>query len=563
MALKIIGIGIVACFFLIIGVFAYFRKDVVGFDNISGGNLGGSISFYDRTGKVLLWQDYGSVKRVPVSYNQISPYIKEATVAIEDKNFYHESGIDVLSIFRSGIHDLIHPGQGLQGASTITEQVVKLNKGWKDPLTISEKIKEIIMAVEVSRQYSKAQILNAYLNLAPYGSLDYGVQAAAEDYFNTSAANLTLAQSAMLAAIPQAPGVYSPYSSPQFNPYATVNYFDSTALTARAHYILDLMVQQHMITSKQAAAAKAVNVLSEIHQMKPKYSNIQYPYFLEAAKQQLIDKYGQKLVNRGAWKVITTLSVPLQNLAQTEIANNTYNALHTGGADEQALVAEQVSTGQVVAYVGGENFNNPIDGQVNYAAININPGSTIKPYVYSTFINNPKNNAGAGSVVYDVQQPLPGYPCTIKKIPSQGGNCLEDYDYRYPGAETLRYALAGSRNVPAVKVGLMAGISNIQNMASKMMGYPDAYHCYKVGTNVLTDGPAQQTTCYGSAAIGDGFLHLDQTVNGFVTLARLGKEVPQTYILSVTDSSGHTIYQWKPSQGNQVLNPDTAYIMDC
>ncbi len=560
MGLKIIGIVIVVCFFLVIGIFAYFRKDILAFKSISGGNLGGSISFYDRTGKVLLWQDYNSVKRVAVPYNQISPYVKEATVAIEDKNFYHESGVDLLSILRSGVHDLLHPGH-LEGASTITEQVVKMNKGWKDPLTIPEKIEEIGLSIELAREYSKAQILNAYLNLAPYGNIDYGVQAASEDYFHENASQLTLAQSAMLASIPQAPTAYSPFSSPVYNPAVTVNYFDEAGLTARAHYVLLLMKQQHMITQAQYNAAIKVNVLNQVKQLQPKYTNIKYPYFLEAVKQQLLRTYGQKLVDKGSWKVVTTLSVPLQNLAQNVVSSNARNAL-ASGADEEALVAEQTQTGQVVAYVGGENFNNPIDGKINYANININPGSTIKPYVYSTFINNPKNNAGAGSVIYDVQQPLPGYPCTNHNLPQNGGNCLEDYDFRYPGAETLRYALAGSRNVPAVKIGLMEGLPNLEKMASKMMGYPDAYRCYKASTNPFTDGPAQQTQCYGAAAIGNGYLHLDQTVNGLATIGRMGKEVPQTYVLSITDASGHSIYQWKQPKGTQVLNQDTAYIMN-
>ncbi len=561
MGLKVIGIVIVLCFFLIIGIFAYFKKDILSFTSISGNNLGGSISFYDRTGKVLLWQDYGSVKRIPVSSNQISPYMKEATVAIEDKNFYHEQGVDFGSILRSGIHDIIHHGQGLEGASTITEQVVKLNKGWTDPLSIKEKIEEIGLSIALSRDYSKSQILTAYLNIAPYGNIDYGVQAAAEDYFHVSAANLTLAQSAMLASIPQAPTAYSPYSSPSYNPAVTANYFDEPALTARAHYVIQQMVLQHMISQAQANAALKVNVLSEVHPIQSKYSNIKYPYFDLVAEQQLVKTYGQKLVSHGAWKIDTTLSVPLQNLAQQEIASNANNALYVGGADEEALVAEQVQTGQVVALVGGENFNNPIDGQINYAAISINPGSTIKPYVYSTFINN-SNDAGAGSVIYDVQQPLPGYPCTNKNLPQYGGNCLEDYDYRYPGPETLRYALAGSRNVPAVKVGLMAGIQNVQNEVSKMTGYPDAYRCYATNSNPLTDGPNQQVPCYGSAAIGNGYLYLDQTVNGLATLGRLGQEIPQTYILSITDSTGNVIYQWKQPKPIQALKTDTAYIMD-
>ncbi len=560
MSLKIIGIFIVLSFFLVVGMFAYFKKDILAFNSISGSNLGGSISYYDRTGSVLLWQDYKSVKRIPVSFNNISPYMRDATVAIEDKHFYHEGGFDFMAILRSAAHDILKSGNGLQGASTITEQVVKLNKGWQDPLSIQEKIEEIGLSVVLSRDYSKQQILNAYLNIAPYGNIDYGVQAAAEDYFHTSAANLSLAQSAMLASIPQAPTAYSPYSSPVYNPAVSSNYFDVNGLTIRAHYVLDLMAQQGYITQAQANAAKQVDVLAQVQSIQSEYSNIKYPYFDLAAKQQLLNTYGQQLINHGTWKVDTTLSVPLQDLADTVTAQNAPNALRMG-ADEEALVAEQVKTGQVVALVGGENFNNPIDGQINYAQININPGSTIKPYVYSTFINN-SHDVGAGSVLYDVQQPLPGYPCTNKNLPSNGGNCLEDYDFRYPGATTVRYALAGSRNVPAVKAGLMAGLPNVQSTASAMMGYPDAYRCYQPNTNVFTDGPAQEVPCYGSAAIGDGFLHLDQTVNGLATLGRLGQEVPQTYILKITDSNGNTIYQWKQPKPVQAIKTDTAYILD-
>ena len=560
MSLKIIGIFIVLCFLLIVGMFAYFKKDILAFNSIDGANLGGSISYYDRTGNVLLWQDYNSIKRIPVSLNNISPYMQEATVAIEDKHFYHEGGFDFMAILRSGVHDILHSGGGLQGASTITEQVVKLNKGWQDPLSIQEKIEEIGLSVVLSRDYSKHQILNAYLNIAPYGNIDYGVQAAAEDYFHTTAANLTLAQAAMLASIPQAPTAYSPYSSPVYNPAVTTNYFDSNGLSIRAHYVLDLMAQQGYITQAQANAAKQVNVLAQVQSIQSEYSNIKYPYFDLAAKQQLINTYGTKLISKGTWKVDTTLSVPLQDLADKVTADAAPIAARYG-ADEEALVAEQVQTGQVVALVGGENFNSPVDGQINYAQININPGSTIKPYVYSTLINN-STNVGAGSVLYDVQEPLPGYPCTNHALPSNGGNCLEDYDFRYPGATSIRYALAGSRNVPAVKAGLIAGLPKIQATASAMMGYPDAYRCYQPNTNVFSDGKAQEVPCYGSAAIGDGFLHLDQTVNGLATLARLGKEIPQTYILSITDASGHSIYQWTQPKPVQAIKTDTAYIID-
>jgi membrane peptidoglycan carboxypeptidase len=540
----------------------YFVKQDLNSLNIFAPNLSGSVTYYDRTGKIILWQNYNSVKRIPVASNKISNYVKEATIAIEDHNFYHESGFNIEAIIRAAVHDIIHHGQNLQGASTITEQVVKLNKGWTDPLTITEKLEELALSVEMSHVYSKNQILTAYLNIAPYGNINYGVQAAAKDYFNENASQLTLAQSAMLAAIPQAPTYYSPFSSPKYNPTETTNYFSASALLGRQQYVLDQMAKLHMISNVQAKAAKKVNILAQVHQLKSKYHNINAPYFVLAANQQILTQFGSKMLKHGAWKVDTTLNMPLQKLANNLVQKNIPN-IKVYGADEEALVAEQIKTGQVVALVGGTNFNNTKYGQNNYAQTNISPGNTILPYVYSAFINDPKNNAGAGSVLYDIQQPLPGYSCTNKALPLNGGNCLWNKDYRYPGAETIRYALAGSRNVPAVKAGLMSGITNIEKTANAMMGHPNAYKCFKPGTNIQTAGLKQQTPCHSSAAIGqDGYLHLDQTVNGMATLGRLGQEIPQTYILNIRNAADQTIYQWKQPKPKQIIQPDTAYIID-
>jgi penicillin-binding protein 1A len=558
MGLKLMGVGIVVIFVVLVGLFAYFRKDLPDLTNISGGNLGGSISYYDRTGTILLFQDYDAVKRVAVQSDQISQYMKDATVAAEDKNFYHEGAISVSGILRAGLHDVTGGGGGgLQGASTITEQVVKLNENWIGNRTISTKIKEIILAVDLEREYSKNDILTGYLNVAPYGGIDYGVQAAAQDYFGENASQLDLAQSAMLAAIPQSPSYYSPYSSPQFNSAASTDEFGEGALIGRQEYILDQMVKQHFITEAQATAAKAENVMSEIHPLANKYANIQAPYFVLAAKQQLENEYTAATVERGGWKVITTLNMNLENVAEGDVAANLPNVERNKG-DEEAIVAESVPTGQILAEVGGVNFNNPDYGQINYAQTDIPPGSSFKPYDYSSFIND-ETDAGAGSVLYDVQQPLPGYPCTDKSLPPPNGtgNCLEDYDFRYPGAETLRYALAGSRNVPAVKTMLTVGVNRVIQTADEMMDVPNAYQCY---SDVALTQPTQ---CYGSAAIGDGaYLHLDEHVNGLATDARLGAAIPETYILKIVDSNNKTIYQWTQPKPTQVVRPDAAYIVD-
>ncbi|HEX5743917.1 MAG TPA: transglycosylase domain-containing protein, partial [Candidatus Saccharimonadales bacterium] len=425
MALKIIGISIVVGFFMTIGLFAYFRKDLPKIKDLSGDSLGGNITYYDRSGKVVLFNDYNSIKRIPVEDKEISPYVKQATVAIEDKDFFNHGAFDVRGILRAAWHDVTGTGStgSVQGGSTITQQLVKLNEGWTDNRTVTRKVKELILAVELEREYSKKDILAGYLNVAPYGGQEYGVEAAARDYFHTSARKLTLAQSAMLAAIPQSPSYYSPYAGVKYNPEATANTFNPEALIGRQHYILKLMVEQGYITEKQAEAAKEVDILATIKRQSPKYKDIKAPYFVLAAKQELEQTYGATTVQRGGWKVVTTLDMALQKKAEQLVQQNLPNA-SSHGADEAAMVGEDVKTGQIVSLVGGTDFFNKDHGQNNYAAgILIPPGSSFKPYDYTALINN-NNNVGAGSVLYDIEQPLPGYPCTNKNLPKNGGNCL-------------------------------------------------------------------------------------------------------------------------------------------
>lgn len=574
MALKIAGICIIVGFLMTLGLFAYFRKDLPQIKNISGGNLGGSITYYDRTGKTVLWQDYDGVKRLPVEGDQISKYIKQATIAIEDKDFYNEGAFNVRGITRAALNDVFGGGGAVQGGSTITQQLVKLNQDWTNDRTITRKVKELILAVELEREYSKDDILTGYLNIAPYGGVDYGVQSAAKDYFRVDAKDLSLAQATMLAAIPQAPSYYSPYASSEFNPAVTDSTFDRGALIGRQHYILDQMVEQGYITKAQAEEAKKVDVLAQVKPQTPKYKDIKAPYFVLSAKQELIQTYGAQIVARGGWKVITTLDMNLQKKAEDLVASNLSNVSRYG-ADEEAMVAEDVQTGQIVSLVGGTDFFNDDHGQDNFGSgILLPPGSSFKPYDYATFINN-NNNVGAGSVLYDTAGPLPGYPCTNKSLPKNGGNCLQDYDFLFPGPVTLRYALGGSRNVPAVKAMLQAvpndksdgkvkSINKVISTASAMMANKhdqskkqNSYNCY--ADEALT----KTTQCYQASAIGDGaFLYLDDHVNGLSTLARMGKAIPRTYIMKIADSGNKTIYEYKKPESKQVLKADAAYIVN-
>ncbi|MEX1995706.1 MAG: transglycosylase domain-containing protein [Candidatus Saccharimonadales bacterium] len=556
MTLKIAGISIFILFVLILGIFAFFRKDLPNLRDISGDNLGGSISYYDRTGKDLLWQDYDAVKRVPVEGEEISQYIKDATVAIEDRDFYEHKGFDIRGIMRATLHDITNRGS-TQGGSTITQQLVKLTQEFGKKRTIILKMKELILAVELERTYTKDEILTGYLNAAPYGDVDYGIKAAAADYFHVLPKDLTLAQSAMLAAIPKAPSYYSPYVE---------EWFDAEALIGRQHYVLDVMVDMKTITKAQAEEAKKVDILAQVQPQQSKYAGIESPYFVLAAKNQLtreVESAGSAKV--GGWKVITTLDTKLQKLADDQVQKGLGQVRRQGG-DVAAFAAQDVKTGQMVALVGGGDFDNKDYGKINYAQWPVSPGSSFKPYDYLTLIEN-STNAGAGSVLYDVRGPLPGYPCTNKARPKSGGNCLHDYDFRFPGALTLRYALGASRNIPAVKAMLTSTVEKTIKTAEEM-GLRSGYKCYKAGTDVANATAADEDPCYASSALGDGsYLRLDEHVNGFATIARLGTYLEQTYILDVKNAAGKSLsgFTWrqpeKEPEKKQVIRPESAYIV--
>ena len=581
MALKVIGVSFVLGFILVIGLFAYFRKDLPKIKDIAGTSFGGSVSYYDRTGGTLLFQDYNNYKRTPVVSGEISPYLKQATIAVEDKAFYKEGAFNVRGLVRAALHDA--SGGSTQGGSTITQQLVKLNAGWTNDRTVTRKVKELILAEELQREYTKDDILTGYLNLAPYGGVDYGAETAAQDYFHVTAKKLTLEQATMLAAIPKAPNTYSPYSSPKFNPGATSNYFDAPALIARQHYILDVMVKQGNITKAQAEASKKFDILATVQQQpNSRYNNIIAPYFVLTAKEELRDRLGSAVIKRGGYKVITTLDLNLQTKAEQLVAENLHNVVAHKG-DEEAMVGEDVQTGQMVMLVGGVDFNAPGYGQNNYASgIKIPPGSSFKPYDYTTFIEN-NNNVGAGSVLYDAKTPgLPGYEGTCPLTPSQINSCppgthenAYDYDLIFPGPITLRYALGGSRNVPAFKAMLSSlpndtskdhvnSINKVISTASAMMANSydqshnkSSYNCYADEKQSVT----QQ--CYAAAAIGDGaYLKLDDHVNGLSTLARLGNAIPRTFLMSVTDAANHKVIEYKQPAPKQVIKADTAFIVN-
>lgn len=549
MALKITGIGVIAGFLLLVGVFAYFRKDLPNLKDISGKEIGGSVLYYDRTGQTLLWEDVNGVKRIPVKEDNINQHVKDATIAIEDKDFFKHGGFDVRGIFRAAWNNAFGGG-GTQGGSTLTQQLVKITNDWTKDRTLKRKVKELILAIELERSYSKKEILTGYLNAAPYGGVEYGVEAASRNYFQKSAKDLTLDEAAMLAAIPKSPTYFSPYSA---------DYFDKEAFEGRQDYILDQMEDQGMITEEQRDEAKKTDTLAKIKPRPARYEGIKAPYFVLLAKQQLERERGDQTVKLGGLKVTTTLDLTAQNTAE-EAVNKGMPTVRRNGFDSAAFVAQDVKTGQVVAVVGGSDFTNKDYGQNNYAHWRLPPGSSFKPYDYLALIEH-TNDFGAGSVLYDTQGPVGNYTCTNKARPP-AGNCLFDYDFRYPGPLTLRYALGGSRNVPAVKAMLIAGVDKTIETADKL-GLTSGYKCYRADVEDVNEaGKEDEAQCYESSAIGDGaYLYLDEHVNAYATISRNGNKLPQTYLMKVEDTGNRILYEWKASKGEQVVRDESAYIV--
>jgi membrane peptidoglycan carboxypeptidase len=555
MFVKLSGIAIVLGFFFLIGIFAFFRKDLPDLRDISGDTIGGSIRYFDRTGEILLWEDYDAVKRVPVEAENISDNLREATIALEDRDFYDHNGFNVRGISRAAYNNAF--GGDTQGGSTITQQLVKLTTpGFATEKTVTRKIKELIIAVELERSYSKDEILTGYLNAAPYGTIEYGAEVAARTYFNKSAKELSIDEAAFIASIPKSPPTYTPHSPA----------FDKEKLEDRQDYTINTMLELGMITQEEHDVAIAADTLATVVPLKPsKFTGIVAPHFVLAAKNQLILEQGNSY-DRGGWKVITTLDMNLQKIAEEEVASALPQIERQRG-DTAAFVAQDVTNGQVVALVGGGDFgNDERGGQINFAQEPLPPGSSFKPYDYLALIEN-TDNSGAGSVLYDTQGPIEGWPCTNKQRPDSGGNCLWDYDFRYPGPITLRYSLGGSRNVPAVKAMLIAGVDKTIETANSLGLYDDrydtgGYKCYAQGTNLLYATPEDEQQCYGSSAIGDGaFLHLDKHVNAYATISRNGNKLPQTYILKVEDSESRTLIEWEQTNGEQVVREDSAYII--
>jgi penicillin-binding protein 1A len=526
-ALKIVGISMAIIMVMMLAIFAYFRKDLPrNITDLKTCSQGASTLYYDRTGETLLWASSGDVECYPVKLENINVHLQKAVIAIEDKDFYNHGGFSAEGVSRAFLNNL--QGKSTQGGSTITQQFVK-NSLLSQDQTYVRKIKELILAIELERSYTKDEILNAYLNEISFGSTYAGAEAASRGYFDKSSKDLTLDEAATLAAVLPAPSYYSPTG-------------DNTAeLIERRNYVLQLMKDQGYITEEEAEAAKQQDTIAKVVPKKSQYNNILAPYFVLEAQKRLEEKFGATNIRKYGYKVITTVDMRLQGYAE-EAVRNGISLIERNRGDNAALVAVDAQTGQVLSMVGGRDFNYPQFGEINYATTPRSPGSTFKPYDYATLMST-NQNWGAGSIFYDLKTDF-GY-----------GYAPDDYDKLQPGALTMRQALGGSRNIPAVKAMYLSGITTVHETAKKMGLKSGVTGCYTPGVE-----DCQEIL---STALGDGGqVRLDEHVNAYATFARMGTYKPISYWLRVEDNRGKVLDEWTDTNGEKVLDEQVAYSLN-
>ena len=534
--LKIFVAFILIVIIAIGGLFLYFKKDLSEIDPEELANrVQDTVNTYlDRNGEVL-WEDKGSGDyRLVVDGGDISTYMRQATVAAEDRNFYNHIGVDFSALVRAAYMTLT--GKQVQGGSTLTQQLIKQvyfsDEAQDRGLTgLPRKIKEAILAIEVEKMYDKEQIITLYLNESPYGGRRNGVESAAQTYFGKSAKDLDLAESALLAAIPNNPG--------RFNPYNTTYHKD---LLARQKYILDAMKDMGYITEEQAKEAKAVDIIAKVKPEADQYAGMKAPWFVLEVKSQLEAKYGIKTMREGGFTIKTTLDYRAQKIAEEAVATGA-KSFRVNGSDNATLVSVDVETAQVIAMVGSADWKKAGYGQVNAATSLLEPASSIKPILdYAPlFMQRDGINYAPGTILKDEN---------IDKIYCAGnrGKCsLRNASRKFYGNITIRQSLAASLNIAAVKALYINGIDNSLDIAHKL---GDASYC------------ANGEFAGLSAAIGGGCgVRPVEHANAYASLARGGVYKDLAYVLEVKNATGDVIESWTDSEGTRVVDEQVAYMV--
>lgn len=505
-------IGFSVCFFLIFTYDLYsFISSLPDPRDIGRANYSTSTHIYDRRGR-LLYEVYHDENRSPIKITELPQYVIDATIAIEDKDFYKHSGISPVSGVMRAIRDSLLNNQ-LQGGSTITQQLVKLSL-LSSERTVTRKLKEAVLAIQVERIYDKNKILEFYLNQVPYGGSIYGIEEAAESYFGKKPKQLTLSEIAMIAGLPQSPTGYSPYVNPGLN-------------RRRRDDVLRAMLEQGYIDKKIFDKS-----IKEKLTVRPAKELIRSPHFVFYAKKELEEQFGVTQVATGGLSVITSLDLDLQLYAE-KILKDEIDKLKHLNVTNGAVLITRPKTGEILSMVGSVDYFATPSGAFNVVTAARQPGSSIKPIMYSLALSK---GYTAASIIDDIPTsfPIKGGP-TYKPV---------NYDGRFHGKVSLRYALANSYNIPAVKVLSGIGVNNLVDY----------------GRNLGIDS-WKDPQRYGLAlTLGGGEVTMIEMATAMGVMANSGSKVDLTSLLEVRDSVGMN-RPLPPKYNKQVMDPAVSYII--
>jgi penicillin-binding protein 1C len=500
---------------LIMGVYLFWGIPLP--TRLSSATIPVSTKILDRNGK-LIYEIYTDKKRTPVKLSEVPKYVRDATISIEDKDFYKHQGFSFTGIARAIFNTIFK--HELQGGSTITQQLVK-NSLLTDERTVRRKAQEIVLTMIVEGIYTKDQILEMYLNTIPYGGTAYGVEAASETYFGKPVKDLDLAESALLAGLPQRPSTYSPFGA-----------HPELAKSRQEEVFKQMVANKYISQADSDNADKEPLVYAPINPP-------QAPHFALWIKEQLADKYGDKMVEQGGLRVYTTLDLDIQNLAQQAVATEV-GKLRKQKVGNGAVIVTRPSTGEILAMVGSKNyFATDEDGKVNVTLASRQPGSSIKPVNYALAIKDKKITPA--TALADVP--------TCFNVVGQPSYCPVNYDGTFHGLIEARFALGNSYNIPAVKVLALNGVENFVNFAKQM------------GLTTVTN-PKD----YGlSATLGGLSVRPYDMAVAFGVFANQGIEQPLIAITKVMDWKGNTLEQYDITKntltGTRVLDPAVTFLI--
>ena len=516
--LKLAGLFILAC--LLLGVWglisvARMAQELPNPEEFIDGQITQSTKIYDRAGEVLLYEIHGDQKRTVIPFSDIPQYSREATLAIEDQNFYHHAAMDWKGTLRALITNLT-TGEMSQGGSTITQQLAR-NTFLTAEKTIQRKIKELILANWIEEKYTKDKILELYLNQIPYGTNAYGIESASQTYFNKSAKDLSLAESATLAAMIQAPSYYSPWGT------------HMEELINRKNYVLEQMNKLGFIDKQEEESAQKIKLVFASQNI----GIIKAPHFVMMVEDYLIQKYGEDIVEKGGLRVITTLDWKLQQIAETAVENGANRNTELYQGKNAALVAQDPKTGQILALVGSKDyFDKSVDGNFNVAVQGLRqPGSSFKPFAYVTAF---EKGYSPNTVIFDLPTEFSSYTdvCRLVNINYNDENPLcfhpQNFDGDFRGPINLRNSLAQSINVASVKILYLAGLNDTIKTAQNF------------GLTTIND-PGR----YGlSLVLGGGEVKLIDMVEAYSVFSQEGIKHNQAIILEVDSAKGDILEKY-------------------